>query len=73
VLGGGNAKKLKDLPPGCRVGDNAKAFVGGFRMWGKAGSRQPSQRATARKLKKAPNRKVAAVQGSKIVAIEKAS
>lgn len=35
VLGGGNAKKLKDLPSGCRVGDNAHAFVGGFRMWEK--------------------------------------
>ena len=33
VLGGGNAKKLKELPPGCRAGDNANAFVGGFRMW----------------------------------------
>jgi polyphosphate glucokinase len=33
VLGGGNAKKLKRLPPGCRLGDNANAFVGGFRMW----------------------------------------
>jgi polyphosphate glucokinase len=37
VLGGGNVKQLKDLPPGCRVGDNANAFVGGFRLW--AGSR----------------------------------
>ena len=34
VLGGGNAKKLKNLPPGCRVGDNANAFLGGFRLWG---------------------------------------
>ena len=34
VLGGGNAKKLKKLPPGCRVGDNANAFLGGFRLWG---------------------------------------
>jgi polyphosphate glucokinase len=33
VLGGGNAKKLKKLPPRCRVGDNSKAFLGGFRMW----------------------------------------
>jgi polyphosphate glucokinase len=33
VLGGGNAKKLKELPPGCRAGDNANAFVGGFRLW----------------------------------------
>lgn len=33
VLGGGNVKKLKELPPGCRVGDNANAFLGGFRLW----------------------------------------
>ena len=36
VLGGGNAKKLKKLPPGCRKGDNANAFVGGFRLWNEA-------------------------------------
>jgi polyphosphate glucokinase len=35
VLGGGNAKKLEKLPPGCRVGDNANAFLGGFRLWEK--------------------------------------
>ncbi len=33
VLGGGNVKKLKELPPGCRAGDNADAFLGGFRLW----------------------------------------
>jgi polyphosphate glucokinase len=33
VLGGGNIKKLKDLPPGCRAGDNQNAFLGGFRLW----------------------------------------
>ena len=33
VLGGGNARKLKDLPPGSRPGDNANAFLGGFRLW----------------------------------------
>lgn len=32
VLGGGNAKKLKELPPLCRLGDNENAFKGGFRM-----------------------------------------
>jgi polyphosphate glucokinase len=34
VLGGGNVKKLKELPPKCRAGDNANAFLGGFRLWG---------------------------------------
>ncbi len=33
VLGGGNAKLLDQLPPGTRPGDNANAFVGGFRLW----------------------------------------
>ena len=33
VLGGGNARLLKELPPGCRLGDNANAFKGGFLMW----------------------------------------
>jgi polyphosphate glucokinase len=33
VLGGGNAKKLKELPPGTRLGDNANAFTGGLRLW----------------------------------------
>ncbi|HEY9616227.1 MAG TPA: ROK family protein [Microcoleaceae cyanobacterium] len=35
VIGGGNAKKLKQLPPKCRTGDNANAFTGGFRLWEK--------------------------------------
>jgi len=33
VLGGGNAKKLKTLPDGCRLGDNHNAFTGGYRLW----------------------------------------
>jgi polyphosphate glucokinase len=38
VLGGGNVKKLIRLPPGTRAGDNANAFLGGFRLWqGEAG------------------------------------
>jgi polyphosphate glucokinase len=37
VLGGGNLKELKELPPGCRAGDNANAFLGGFRLWDEAG------------------------------------
>jgi polyphosphate glucokinase len=36
VLGGGNAKKLKKLPAGCRAGTNANAFIGGFRLWKEA-------------------------------------
>lgn len=33
VLGGGNVKLLKELPPRCRAGENANAFKGGFRLW----------------------------------------
>ena len=33
VLGGGNSKELKELPPLCRLGTNANAFKGGFRLW----------------------------------------
>ena len=33
VIGGGNVKKLKELPKGTRAGANANAFVGGFRLW----------------------------------------
>jgi polyphosphate glucokinase len=33
VIGGGNAKRLTELPVGCRFGDNANAFVGGFKLW----------------------------------------
>jgi hypothetical protein len=35
VLGGGNAKLLKKLPPGTRLGDNSNAFQGGYRLWAK--------------------------------------
>jgi polyphosphate glucokinase len=41
VLGGGNIKKLTELPPGCRAGDNDNAFLGGFRLWEKTGERNP--------------------------------
>jgi predicted NBD/HSP70 family sugar kinase len=33
VLGGGNSKLLKTLPPGCQLGDNSTAFTGGLRLW----------------------------------------
>jgi polyphosphate glucokinase len=38
VIGGGNAAKLDGLPPHSRVGDNANAFRGGFRLWQKEGA-----------------------------------
>jgi polyphosphate glucokinase len=40
VVGGGNAKLLKRLPPGTRAGRNANAFVGGYRLWSGANVRR---------------------------------
>ena len=37
VLGGGNARKLKKMPKGARLGNNDFAFLGGFRLWRKGG------------------------------------
>jgi polyphosphate glucokinase len=34
VVGGGNAKTMKELPSGARRGHNLTAFRGGFRLWG---------------------------------------
>jgi len=42
ILGGGNAKHLKELPPHCRMGDNANAFVGGFRLWERGDAQRSS-------------------------------
>jgi hypothetical protein len=44
VLGGGNARLLKKLPPDTRRGDNANAFEGGYRLWMKGYNRSTSQR-----------------------------
>jgi polyphosphate glucokinase len=44
VLGGGNVKHLAKLPPGCRAGDNANAFLGGFRLWENAVEKSPQRR-----------------------------
>jgi polyphosphate glucokinase len=41
VLGGGNVKRLKELPPDCRAGDNTNAFKGGFRLWDKTTKNAP--------------------------------
>ena len=48
VTGGGNAKKLKGLPPGCRAGDNANALVGGFRLWTKGAANKALRSGKAR-------------------------
>jgi polyphosphate glucokinase len=41
VLGGGNSKKLKELPPGALLGANENAFLGGLRLW-EEGAKRPA-------------------------------
>jgi len=50
LLGGGNVKRLKELPAGCRAGDNMNAFQGGFRLWDKSTKNTP--RAASKQTKK---------------------
>ena len=58
VLGGGNTKKLGEMPPRCRVGDNANAFLGGFRLWADAKIAAD----TRRRKRKAPAKRAAATK-----------
>ena len=53
VIGGGNVNKLDRLPPGCRAGDNALAFQGGFLLWEKEGRAKTKSKArlTAKSLR----------------------
>lgn len=46
VLGGGNAKKLKELPPGSRMVDNTCAFRGGFRLWNDSEKRKRKEQSS---------------------------
>jgi polyphosphate glucokinase len=56
VIGGGNVKILKQLPSGCRAGDNANAFLGGFRLWDQPEA-LPQAKAHASSRKKPPKKK----------------
>ena len=47
VLGGGNVKELEELPPGCRAGSNAHAFLGGFRLWNREHKKNGNTRRAA--------------------------
>ena len=73
VLGGGNVKKLKELPKGCREGDNTNAFLGGFRLWEKAGNQGRTDGARTRNTKKRRNRRLKVVTGTRSAALAKAS
>jgi polyphosphate glucokinase len=74
VLGGGHAALLKELPPRCRLGDNANAFLGRFRAWDAQGSRRSTSaersQAAARKTpaSRAPRRRAAASAASRAAA-----
>jgi polyphosphate glucokinase len=46
VVGGGNAKLLKALPPGTRLGDNSNAFRGGYRLWNISATHRYQRRTT---------------------------
>jgi len=72
VLGGGNVKKLKELPDGCRIGDNGNAFIGGFRLWEEAGIEATSPRVKTAKAKKRKAGGLKVVVGSKNGAAAKA-
>jgi polyphosphate glucokinase len=52
VLGGGNVRKLKELPLGCRAGDNNNAFLGGFRLWRKTAVEKNSATARGRPIRR---------------------
>ena len=41
MLGGGQAKHLKGVPPGARLGSNANAMSGGVKVWERAARRSP--------------------------------
>ena len=55
VIGGGNAKLLKELPPGARLGDNSTAFTGGFRLWEEPGAQQKWKKGAVRSVKEVSN------------------
>ena len=65
VLGGGNVKKLKKLPPACIEGDNANAFVGGFRMWEGPADRLATPDPAIHKASRATRRKAPAARGAR--------
>jgi polyphosphate glucokinase len=49
VLGGGNARRLKRLPDGVRLGNNSNAFIGGVRLWQSGDGRLTGSRPARRR------------------------
>jgi polyphosphate glucokinase len=64
VLGGGEARRLKDIPKGARVGNNSNAFRGGYRLW-----EEPKDRYHQRESRRARNAKASAANESEPVRI----
>ena len=52
VLGGGNARLLKKLPPDTRMGDNDNAIRGGLRMWKQSLTPGPASRPSKTAVRK---------------------
>ena len=66
VLGGGNSRLIQELPDGVRLGDNANAFKGGFRMWPEEEPKEsPAKKAPAKNVAKraSPRKKTAGTSG----------
>jgi predicted NBD/HSP70 family sugar kinase len=56
VIGGGNAKLLRRLPTHARLGDNANAFLGGFRLWASESARHRRTSKPSRRRQAVPRR-----------------
>jgi predicted NBD/HSP70 family sugar kinase len=61
MLGGGQTKYLKRLPPGVRRGTNAHAVLGGLRLWDEPGRRRASR---TTRVSRRPRRKAKPVTAS---------
>jgi polyphosphate glucokinase len=55
MLGGGQTKYLKRLPPGVRLGTNAHAILGGVRLWNDAKHRLQSRPARVSRSRRRPS------------------
>ena len=73
VLGGGNVRNLKKLPQGCREGNNANAFLGGFRLWENTGNHRRRPRGKVRTPKQRRKRRPEAATAPKTAAAAQAS
>jgi polyphosphate glucokinase len=71
VIGGGNVTKLKELPKGCRAGNNANAFRGGFRLWEKADDQRRSHAVRTRNTKKRKKRRLKLVTNARSAGLKK--